>query len=86
MSKFLKLSNRIVNTALIQHVYFDKAAEKYSLYLSSTTHSGFLMFGSGSINGNNNEIFATKKDHLQSYETIEKWVNSLKCVSDELTK
>lgn len=83
MTKFLKLTGRIINTSLIQHIYFDKAAEKYSLYLSTVNHSGFLMLGSGSFHGVNNEIYATKKDHQESYETIEKWVNSLECVSNK---
>lgn len=82
MSKFLKLTSRIINTAYIQHVHYDKTAEKYSLYLASTIHSGFLMFGSGSINGENNQIFATKEQHPESYKAIEKWVNSLECVSN----
>jgi hypothetical protein len=83
MTKFLKLTGRVINTSFIQHIYFDKAAEKYSLYLSTVHHSGFLMLGSGSFNGVNNEICANKKDHQESYETIEKWVNSLECVSNK---
>lgn len=33
MSKFLKFSNRIVNTAFIRSVDFDKNAQKYTLNL-----------------------------------------------------
>ena len=83
MSRFLKLSNRIVNVANISYIHFDKAAEKYSLHLLTTSHSGFLMFGSGAINGDTHQIFATKKDHPESYTTIEKWVNSIECVTNE---
>ena len=86
MSKFLKLTGRIINTAHIQHVSHDKNAQKYSLHLATTNYSGFFMLGSGSINNCSNEIYATKEQHPESYKTIEKWINSLECVSNSNEK
>ena len=83
MSKFLKFSNRIINVAYISHIHFDQAAEKYSLHLLTTTHVGSFILGSGSINGDSHQIFATKKDHPDSYEIIKNWVNSIECVTNE---
>ena len=83
MSKFLKLSNRIVNTALIQYVHFDKTAGKYSIHLAGTSTNGYFILGSGNISSYSNEIYATKEEHPASYEAIERWYNSIECVSNE---
>ena len=80
MSNFLKVTGVIINTNYIQYVFHDKTLQKYSLYLIPKV-SGAFIFGSGSIN-TNNEICATKKDHSDSYETIDRWVNSLECASN----
>jgi hypothetical protein len=83
MSKFLKFSNRIVNTAFIKHVHFDKNAQKYTLYLGLQEFSGTVIFGSGGINSHEYQIYATKTEHPESYATIEKWIEKLECVSEE---
>lgn len=82
MSRFLKLTGRIINISSISHIHFDQAAEKYTLNLTTTSHAAFFMFGTGSINSVQDQIYATKKDHAESYETIEKWVNSIECVAN----
>jgi hypothetical protein len=86
MSRFLKLSNRIVNTALIQHVYFDKTAGKYSIHLAGSSTQGLFILGSGNISSYGNEIYATKEEHPASYEAIERWYNSVECVSNKNNK
>ena len=40
MSKFLKFSNRVVNTAFIKHIDYDKSIEKYSIHFGSLTSYG----------------------------------------------
>ncbi len=86
MSRFLKLSNRIVNTALIQHVHFDKTAGKYSIHLAGSSTQGLFILGSGNISSYGNEIYATKEEHPASYEAIERWYNSVECVSNKNNK
>jgi hypothetical protein len=83
MSKYLKCCNRIINVAHISHIHFDQAAERYSIHLLTATHAGFLMLGTGSINGDAHQLFATKKDHPEGYKVIEKWFNSIECVTNE---
>ena len=83
MSKFLKLSNRIINTAFIKHIDYDKSIEKYSIYCGSLTSNGLFILGTGNIEPYDKYIYATKKDHPESYNTIEKYYNSIKCVTDE---
>jgi hypothetical protein len=80
MSNFLKLTGRVINTAYIQHVFHDKTLQKYSLYLIPQTN-GLFIFGTGSID-TNNEIYATKKDHEDSYKAIDRWIHSIECVSN----
>ena len=80
MSNFLKLYGRIINTNYIQHILHDNKLEIYRLYLIPQTNGTFI-FGTGSIN-TNNEIYATKKDHPESYKAIDRWINSIECVSN----
>ncbi len=83
MSKFLKFSNRIVNTAFIRYVDIDKNAEKYTLHLGFQQFSGFNILGTGAITSHETQIYATKTEHPESYATIENWINSVECVSEE---
>lgn len=83
MSKFLKFSNRIVNTAFIRSVDIDKNVPKYTLHLGNMHTTGTFIFGSGGFNSQESQVYATKTEHPESYATIEKWVNSLECVSEE---
>ena len=79
MSKFIKFSNRIVNTAFIKYVNIEP--NKYTLHLASNDFTGSVLFGSGSIGSHDNLVYATKTDHPESYATIEKWIQSIECVS-----
>ena len=81
MSKFLKFSNRIVNTAFIRYVDIDKNVPKYTLHLGNMHTGGTFIFGSGGFNSQESQVYATKTEHPESYAIIEKWVNSLECVS-----
>ncbi len=83
MSKFIKFSNRIVNTAFIRYVDFDKTAQKYTLHLGNTYMNGVFILGSGGFNSQESQVYATKSEHPESYAIIEKWIESLKCVSEE---
>jgi hypothetical protein len=76
MTKFIKFSNRIVNTAFIRYVDIDKPAEKFTIHLDQSLYSNSF-FGSSSI-----KICASKAEHPESYATVEKWIQSIHCVSD----
>ena len=83
MSKYLKFSNKIVNTALIKHIDYDKAIEKYSIHFGSLTSYGSVILGSGNINVYDKYIYATKKEHPEDYNIIEKYYNSITCITNE---
>jgi len=83
MSKFLKFSNRIVNTAFIKYVDIDKNIPKYTLNLGNAHTTGTFIFGSGGFNSQESQVYATKTEHPESYAIIEKWIGTLECVSEE---
>lgn len=75
MSRYLKFSNRIVNTAFIKRVDIDKEAEKYTIYMATNSYRGFSIFGSGLFQSDPDIIWAGKKEHPESYKTIDDWIN-----------
>ena len=83
MPKFIKFNNRIVNTALIRWVDIDKPAAKFTIHLDQSIRSSFFVFGSGYFSSDPYIIWASKAQHPESYATIEKWIQSMECVSDE---
>jgi hypothetical protein len=82
MAKFIKLSNRIINTNFIKYINIDKENQKISLILATNSYGGFTFFGNGIFRSNADEVYATKKDHPESYNTIEKWILNTKCQSE----
>ncbi len=80
MSRYIKFSNRIVNTAFIKYVNIE--ADKYTMHLASNAISGTHILGSGQINSGDYIVYATKTEHPESYATIDKWIKSLNCVSN----
>lgn len=77
MSRFLKLSNRIVNTAFIQHVSFDKDLTKFTLHMAQPRFAGLVIFGSGSFGTSELTIYACKKEHPESYKAIKDWIDHM---------
>jgi hypothetical protein len=77
MSRFLKLSNRIINTAFIQRVEFDKDLTKYTLHMAQIKLEGSLLFGSGSVGTSELTIYACKKEHPESYKAIKDWIDHM---------
>ena len=49
-------------------------------------HSGAHILGTGSINSHDEIIYCCKVEHPENYATIDKWVKSLDCVSNEVNK
>ena len=83
MPKFIKFSNRIVNTALIRWVDIDKSAEKFTIHVDQSLRSSVFIFGTGYFSSDPYTIWASKADYPESYATIEKWIQTMECVSEE---
>ena len=74
MSKFLKFSNRIVNTAFIKYVDIDKNVPTYTLHLGDAYTAGTFILGTGGFNSQESQVYATKTEHPERYAIIEKWI------------
>lgn len=83
MSKFLKFSNRIVNVASIKYININKEANRYELILNTNSHFGYSIFGTGLFKSNQDAVWASKDEHPESYEIIDKWINSVECESNK---
>lgn len=83
MTKFIKFTNRIVNTAFIRCVDIDKSAEKFTIHLDQSLNSSFLFLGTGYFGTGTNQIWASKKEYPESYASIERWIQNMDCVSNE---
>ncbi len=75
MSRFLKFSNRLVNTAFIKRV--DIEPDKYTLVLAGNHHAGIAMLGSGVIKSHEDIVWASKLEHPESYKIIDDWINHM---------
>jgi hypothetical protein len=77
MSRFIKLSNRIVNTAFITRVDIIKDKPAYELVMATHHINGFSLFGTGIISSEDYRIVACKEKHPESYKAIDDWINNM---------
>lgn len=73
--RFIKLTSMIINTKYITHIV--TKPNKYHIYMIPSNNSGFLMFGSGSIDtmGDECEICANK--YPDDYKSVSEWIAKL---------
>ena len=68
---------------MIQHIYFDKSVEKYSLYLITRSCNALPSNRLNNIlNSNYHEILVTKDQH-ENNNIIKNWINSIECVTNK---
>lgn len=72
-TKFLRLSNRIINTSHIEEIKINP--DKYTIYLNNNGFSGFILFSSGFVHSTYNEIDVCKKNNLSDYTILTSWIN-----------
>ncbi len=77
MSRFIKLSNRLVNTAFITRVDIIADKPAYELVMASLHISGRWLFGSGGIDSHDYRIIACKEEHPESYKAIDDWIKHM---------
>jgi hypothetical protein len=76
MSKFIKLSNSIINTTKI--VKIDISQNIYTIHLLNFNFCGFVALGSGIFDSKENFIEICKKTNYEDHQIIEKWINNIK--------
>ena len=76
MSRFLKLTQLIINTSKIGTI--EKKQNKYYVnLLDGSILSGFSLFGSGTLKTEYCTIEICKEKHSIDYRIMEKWVSNL---------
>lgn len=74
MSKYIKFTNGIINTAFIRSIDIDKPAKQFIIHLNSSHNTGF---GFGYFRNEFNQILVSDAKHPEGYATVEKWINSI---------
>ena len=74
MSRFLKLTNIIINKNVIQQIHINK--DKILIYLMTNKTDGFMMFGGGSVNSHNTEFEVCKTKNLSDYKIVTDWIDN----------
>ena len=75
MSRFIRLSNLIINTHNINTI--KNNGSKYTISIKKQNIDAFFIFGCGGINTDyDNIVFCAKKDE-KDYREITKWIDTL---------
>ena len=74
MSKFLKLTNIIINKNVIQHIDINK--DNYVIHLMSNKFSGFFLFSVGWSDSHNTDIKVCKIKDVNDYKIVSNWIDN----------
>jgi hypothetical protein len=75
MTRFIKLTSTIINTAHIKKIMIE--ADKYCLHLSDQNINGSKFCWSGYITSSNSKIEICKVKNITDYTIMNTWVNNL---------
>jgi len=68
MNNFINLTSTVINKLHIIEII--KQPNKYKIYMSNNSVTGFLLFSNGVFNTNHNIIEICNKKNKEDYETI----------------
>lgn len=74
MSRFLKLTNTIINKNVIQHIEIQK--DKFIIHLMSNNTTGFCIVGSGRFDSLNTTLDICKTKQWNDYNIVAHWIHS----------
>ena len=79
MSRFLKLTNRIINIKYINQIYLND--KSYQICINTNNLSGFNLFGLGSIRWYDDSIYINKDSEKESdkkdYQIVKEWIEKM---------
>lgn len=75
MSKFLKLSSRIINTNYINEIIVTN--KKYYINILNFKVNGFFLVGSGGINSDNDEIVVCSEKNPSDFKIVSEWIKNI---------
>jgi len=73
MSRFLKLTNIIINKNYIQNISINK--DKFILHILSNNFDGVVMFGSGTFETRDTKIEVCKTKNFSDYKIVTDWID-----------
>lgn len=76
MSRFLKLTNILINTNSIH--YIEKNTSSYTIIISQYKTLGFMIVGSGVFDAKCIELDFCQKNNTNDYNIITEYINTLK--------
>ena len=74
MSRFLKLTNIIINKNVIHHIHINK--DKFIIHLMTNKMDGLFLFGGGTYQSYNTEIEVCKTENLGDYKTVAELIDN----------
>ena len=76
MSRFLKLTHLVVNTAHITRITHHVSATdaSYKIYLNELNVGGLFFAGSGALGNKDEVILVDSKQHPNDYSAIRGWI------------
>ena len=74
MSRFLKLTNIIINKNVIHHIDINK--DKFLIHLMTNKTSGLYIFGGGEYKSYNTEVEVCKTKNLSDCKTVTDWIDN----------
>lgn len=79
MSRFLKLSTRIINTSRISSIYMDTKSVPKKIYIHMGQHevSGFFIMGSGFVTTQDNTFTICEEKDQVDFATVSRWIDKL---------
>lgn len=84
MSRFLKLTNLVVNTAHITRIthHPTSATEAcYKIYMNELNVGGWFFAGSGAIGNRDEVIVVDYKQHANDYYAVRRWLEKIDITS-----
>lgn len=75
MSRYLKLTNFIINKKYIHHIDI-KNKDKFIIHLMTNNIDGFFLFTSGTFDSHNSEFVVCKTQHLSDYKIVSDWIDN----------
>jgi predicted metalloprotease len=74
MSRFLKLTNIIINKNFIQHIHINK--DNFIIHMMSNKMSGSYIFGRKDYHSCYTEVLVCKTEHSNDYKTVTDWIDN----------
>lgn len=72
MSKFLKLSNMIINKNMIHSIDINK--DKFLIHLMTNKTQGLFIYWGGFLDSSNTKIEVCKINNSIDYEKVSEWI------------